>query len=688
MIGATRWGKVRIIICGVAFAGFATWVARRAADLQVNKAEWLSDLAEDNYLREVQVPPRRGRILDRNGKELATTIEVDSVYCNPRVLAGVPDAARKLAKALKLDVREVRHKLASRKYFVWLKRLAEADESAAVAALHLPGVSTRKEPRRYYPLRTLASTVIGHAGRDGRGLEGVELAFDDQLRGEATVVQGIKDALGRDLFIDGLADTSAGTGKDVVLTLDSYLQLTAESVLQATVDKFSAVSASAVMMDPRTGEVLAMASVPLYNPNDPKKGIEAGARNRAITDTYEPGSTQKTFTFAAALDAGRLRPTDLFDCQMGRMQVGKYTIRDTHGLGTISAAEVFQHSSNIGTTKIARRVGREGLADALARFNLGRKTGIELRGEQGGIVRPIARWGEIGFSNVAFGQGLTVTPLQMTAGYAAVASGGVYHPPHIGLRIVGPGDKVEAVAGSAARKDRRIMSARAARTLIEIMRKVTEEKGTAKAAAIPGYPVAGKTGTAQKVVGGRYSPNKYIASFIGFVPANDPRLVISVIVDEPKPLHLGGQVAAPAFREIAEAALRYLSIPASEPIVAKEPAPGEIKAPVVAPEGEGPGSDAVLGEDEGDAVISASGDGDGMDGEQAALRAQADLAERGLVPVPDFSGMSVGEAVRAARAAGIEMVPDGSGIAFAQSPPLRAVPRGASVRVAFRPSGG
>jgi cell division protein FtsI (penicillin-binding protein 3) len=682
----SRWTRVRIVVCGLALAGFATWVGRAAVDLQVKKADWLSDLAEENYLREVQIPPRRGRILDRNGKELATTIEVDSVFCNPRVLRGVPGVASKLAKALKMDVREVQQKLASQRYFVWLKRQVEASESAAAMALGLPSVATRKEPKRFYPLRTLAATVIGHAGRDGRGLEGVEKAFDPQLRGQPTVVQGIKDALGRDLFIDGVADTSALAGKDVVLTIDAYLQKVTEDVLGATADKYSAISASSVMIDPRTGEVLAMASVPTYNPNDPKKALEIGARNRAITDTYEPGSTQKTFTFAAALDAGKLRPTDLFDCQMGRMQIGKYTIRDTHGLGTITAAEVFQHSSNIGTTKIARRIGREALADALARFNLGRKTGIELEGEQRGIVRPIERWGEIGFANVAFGQGLTVTPLQMTAGYASVASGGVYHPPRIGLRIVGPDGKGEPIPGAADRSDRRVVSERASRTLLEIMRKVTEEKGTAKAAAIPGYPVAGKTGTAQKVANGHYAPGKYIASFIGVVPANDPRLVIAVVVDEPKPVHLGGQVAAPAFREIAEAALKYLSVPASEPIVAKDDKAGDKAKPEQ--EGEdAAGSDAVLGEDEGDAV-PAGADEDELDGDDAAARAQAELAAKGYVPVPDFSGMSVGEAIRTARAAGVEVAPDGSGVCVAQSPPLRAVPRGFTLRLAFKPPGG
>lgn len=690
MIGT--WTKLRIGLFGLGLAALAFLVGRRAVQLQVRESAQLREWAENNYLREIAIAPRRGRILDRKGNELASTAELDSVFCNPRQLAYVPDGLRKLARALHMDPAELDRNLAGKReqYFAWVKRRVTPEESKAVAALGIPGVGKRKEPRRVYPNGALGATVIGHAGLDGKGLEGVELGFDKALQGTGMEMVGVHDRLGRDLLVDGAIDSSSSAGKDLVLSLDRYLTYETERVLAETVQKHNAKAGMSVMIDPATGEILAMASVPTYNPNDPSDAAKRGARNRAIADAFEPGSTLKTFTFAAALDAGKVRPEDRLDCQMGQMTVGKFHIRDDHPKGILSAAEVFKYSSNIGTVKIARRVGKEGLWNALDRFGFGRPTFLGLPGERRGILRGVPHWGEIEFATHAFGQGLTVTPVQLASGFAAIASYGMYHPPRLALHYVGADGKTEPIARPPeARGDVRVMSERAARTLLEIMQGVTED-GTAKLAAIPGYPVAGKTGTAQKVTNGRYDPSKYLASFVGIVPADRPRLVVAVMIDEPQGTHYGGLVAAPAFKTIAEAALRYLGVPPSEPVVAngkkgdKTPPKAATRATKEAVESDADG----LGVDEPAAVL-ATEDGDATEvalGEEN----EADDADDGAssVSVPDFKGMSIGEAIRAARKAGVELLPSGSGLAVSQSPKAGSAVAGTVCRVSFQRGGG
>jgi cell division protein FtsI (penicillin-binding protein 3) len=678
------WTKVRVVACGVVLLGLAFVVGRRAFQLQVREAAQLREWAENNYLRETEITPRRGRILDRRNTELASTADLDSVYCNPRQLAFVDDAVPRLARALHMDRRELEKQLGAHKsqYFAWLKRRVSPEESKAALALNLPGVGTRREPRRVYPNGELASTVIGHAGLEGRGLDGLELQYDQSLRGSGMEVMGIRDRFGRDLLVEGSVDSSATAGKDLVLTLDKYLTYVTERALLEAVQKHGAKAATSVMMDPQTGEILAMASVPGYNPNNPADAAERGARNRAITDAYEPGSIMKTVTFAAAFEAGKLRPTDMFDCQLGRMQVGKYTIRDDHPKGILSAAEVFKYSSNIGTVKIARRVGKEGLGQMIDRLGFGHPTGVGLPGERRGIVKPAARWGEIEFATNAFGQGLTVTPLQMAAAYSTIASGGMYHPPRLAVRTIGPdGHSEELPLAENARPPARVLSERTCKTMLEVMQGVTED-GTAKLAAIPGYPVAGKTGTAQKVTAGRYDPSKYLAAFVGIVPADNPRVVIAVMVDEPHGVHYGGVVAAPVFKEIAEAALRYLGVPPSTAVAQAKPAPtpSRGKTPTKT---EDPTEVEGLGMDEPGSAASAD------ESEVALAEADDEDGEAAEAPVtvPDFRGMTVGQAVRAARRAGVELVPDGSGLATTQKPLPGLGVRGATCRVSFRPGG-
>ncbi|HVV17487.1 MAG TPA: penicillin-binding transpeptidase domain-containing protein [Polyangia bacterium] len=692
MISTGRWARVRMAVCGAAFAGLFFAVGKRAYNLQVRDSERLRALAEEQYLREIELPPRRGRILDRNGADLASTADVDSIYCNPRQLPDPREAARRLALVLGLDRGDLEKKLSQRRFFAWVKRRVTPEEAAAVRAMQLPGVAMTREPRRFYPNRALAATVMGHAGSDGGGLDGVELALDKTLRGTTSSVQGVRDALGREIAIDGALDTPSTAGSDVVLTIDRYLTFITERALAAGAAEHHARGAIAIMMDPRTGEVLAMASVPTFNPNEPVGAAEADARNRAVTDTYEPGSTMKTFTIAAALDAGAVRADDRFDCMMGRMMVGKYSIHDTHPHGVLTVAEVFKFSSNIGATKIARRLGRDAFADALARFGFGRPTGIGLPGERSGVVRPVEKWGDIGFANISFGQGIAVTPLQMIAGVSAIAGGGIYRQPRIVARVVAPDGTVDA---PVVAPDRRVMSAAAARTMLGIMRGVTDPGGTARLAAIDGYPVAGKTGTAQKVANGHYDATKWVASFVGAVPADDPRLAIIVILDEPQGGHLGGAVAAPIFKEIAEQALRYLHVAPSVAVAANpktgdksahdsghDDAAGKFQAVAAADEAPAtdlPPDDDALGDDP--ALAEKWDEVAGAEGGRAADAPAA-------VQVPDFTGMSLGQAIHASRRSGVELTfddPQGqaTGIAVRQRPAPGPAARGVVCRVAF-----
>ena len=691
LIAATRWARVRIIVCGAAFGALFFAVGKRAYNLQVRDADRLRAMAEEQYLREIELPPRRGRILDRNGADLASTADVDSIYCNPRQLPDPREAARKLARVLGLDRAELEKKLEQRRFFAWVKRKVTPEEVTAVKALGLPGMAFAREPRRFYPNRTLAATVMGRAGSDGTGLDGVELAFDKQLRGTTSSVVGIRDALGREIAVDGAVEAPSTSGSDTVLTIDRYLTFITERALANGVAAHHAKAAMAIMMDPRTGEVLAMASVPTFNPNEPGGAADGEARNRAITDTYEPGSTMKTFTVASALDAGVVRPEDRFDCLMGRMMVGKYAIHDSHPHGVLTVSEVFKFSSNIGATKIARRLGRDAFAEALARFGFGHPTGIGLPGERAGVVRPVDKWGDIGFANVSFGQGIAVTPLQMIAGVSAIAGGGVYRQPRIVARIVAPDGTVDI---PSLLPERRVMSAAAARTMLGIMRGVTEQGGTAPKAAIEGYPVGGKTGTAQKVANGHYDSSKWISSFVGVVPANDPRLAIIAIIDEPQGTHVGGEVAAPIFKEIAEQALRYLHVPPATDVVASsKPARAAGKDAALAKAAgesddtvaETPATDLPLDDD---ATSEDPALAEKWDEVAGAEGGRADDEAAGAIEVPDFTGMSLSQAIHAARKSGVELAfddPEGhaTGLALRQRPAPGPAARGVVCRVAF-----
>ena len=690
---ATRWIRVRMIVVAlVLMVGFGA-VAWRATQLQVRESPKLRALAEEQYLKTVELPPRRGPVLFRDGTQLATSLEVDSVWVNARAAPDDAATAAALAEALDRDPAAVRAKLRSRRYVVWLKRRVPPDEARAVRKLAIRGVTLTTEPRRYYPNGALAGPLIGFAGIDSAGLEGVELAMDSVLRGAKASVPGLKDALGRVVYTMGMPEDDPTSGATVELTVDRFIQFSAERALAAGVKAARAKAGSAIVMDPRTGEVLAIANVPSFDPNRPKDHVKLGARNRAVTDPFEPGSTMKVFTLAAALDTRSVRPDDLFDGEKGELKIGKYTIHDSHDHEQLTASECLKVSSNICAAKIARRLGRERLEDYLHRFGFGQRTGIELPGERAGILRPSARWGEIGLATLSFGQGMTASPLQVLTGISAVANGGLYLPPRIVQRVRGP--RGEVLEERPIAEGRRVMGERAVRELTAMMVSVTDTGGTAEQAAMEGFTVAGKTGTAQKVDPrtGRYAKSLFVASFGGFVPAGAPRLAILVVIDEPDPeKHYGGEVAAPVFKQIAEESLRYLGVTHQERKVAALPASGGTAS-------EGP---ALIGQEQPVAEImreqaEVASATDPLAGAGAALAgadsdAELGLGELGAVSearaatlVPDFTGMSLGQAVTAARRAGLRLEITGHGVAIGQSPGPGRVVRGARCRIAFRP---
>lgn len=666
-----RWVKIRLYGAAVILASTFGLLCYRAFVLQVREAERLKSMAEDQYLQDVELPPTRGRILDRHGAELAASAEVDSVHANARAIlaAGkVTETARALADALHLDRREVDKKLSVRRYFTWIKRRVTPDEARAVRELGLANVGIDKEPRRYYPNRGLAGPLLGWAGLDARGQEGIELEFDKHLRGSRAQVPGLRDALGRNVMVGGLGDTSDVAGSDLYTTIDRYIQFRLEKALENGVSSHHAKAGVAVALDPHTGEVLAMASVPSLNPNEPDGARERGVRNRPVTDPFEPGSTMKTFSITGAIEAGIVHPEDHWFCENGKFQIGPHFIHDAERIGEATTTEVLAKSSNICTAKIAAREGRDRLHEVLLRFGFGRPTGVDLPGERAGNVRSVDKMGTVETATMSFGQGITATPLQVAVGYAAIANGGTWYKPHVMRKIVDP---ARGLVAESQIESHRILAPAVAATMANMLNAVTQKGGTAEKLSIPGYTFAGKTGTAQKVdpVTRHYSTDKWASSFVGFAPLEDPKLVLFVMVDEPQGTHYGSMVAGPVFQEVMIDALRWMGVPPTQPIVEKDKKPEKPEKPV------------QMAAADDDAT-------DDDDSEQASFVASAD-DPRALEQssVPDFTGMSVGEALDAARRAGLRVEVMGSGVATAQSPGPGQSRRGASCRVVFTPPG-
>ncbi|MFK7984953.1 MAG: penicillin-binding protein [Sandaracinaceae bacterium] len=665
-----RWMRVRMVALGLVLVVGAGLVSRRAWELTMEHGPGLRALAEAQQLRDIRLAPKRGTIYDRHGAELAVSVDVESVFANPRLMhaegVDVEDAATRLAAVLDVDRDRIATRMRNqRRYFAWIERQVTPTEADAVRALAIPGIQMTEEARRFYPNRELAAHLLGFANIDGVGIEGLELSMESELRGSVQPVPAVRDRRGRVVFSDQLLDDRAAQGDDLYLTIDKTIQHIAERELELSVRTTEARAGSVVVMDPESGDILALANYPTFNPNEPGRYGAAHRRNRAVTDRFEPGSTIKPFTVGGALAARVIRPEEPIDCEHGVMQIGEDDqISDTHVFDILTPAEILTHSSNIGSAKIGMRLGRRGLYRALRRFGFGQSTDLPLPGETSGSLSHHTRWYDLDLATISFGQGISVTTVQLATAMSAIANGGrLMHPRIISRRVDSHANTVQE---NLPRVRRQVIPRRTARLVGDMLTAVTGQGGTGTEAAIDGYLVAGKTGTAQKpdYVHGGYTDDLYIASFVGFVPAQTPRLTIAVVIDEPIVDHYGGSVAGPVFRRIGEASLRHLGVPAQtggevmaeleaaqrrRQRVARRRQRGELATvapeapPVVIPERE-PGEGEVL--------------------------------------VPDVSGMTVRSALLALRRVGLRFQVEGSGQVASQSPePGAVVRRGEPVHI-------
>jgi cell division protein FtsI/penicillin-binding protein 2 len=526
--------------------------------LQGVRAQELGTIARSQHRQTVTIAAPRGTIFDRTGTQLAIGEERMTVFADPSQLENPRAVAVAAERILGVDANELYPKLVDRrKQFVRIKRFADPREAAKLAKREYPGLGFYAEEQRAYPQRTVAAHIVGYAGDDNKGLSGIEVAQERALAGTPGKQTLIRDPVGR--AIDVLSSTAEREGHDVHLTIDHRIQAQAEQVMRQTVAKWHAAGACAVVLDPATGAVHAFAQAPGYDANDAHRIPLALQRNRAITDVYEPGSTFKLVTVTGALSEGLVTPSTEFTLPY-TIQVADRVIHDAEGrpTETMTVAQILSRSSNVGAITLAEKLGSERLAKWIERFGFGRPTGIDFPGETSGLVLPLEQWSGSTIGNVPIGQGIAVTPIQMASVYAAVANGGVLVQPHVVERVEG------ARRPKVAR--RRIMSSRVNAQIRSMLADVVQEGGTGTAAAVPGYRVAGKTGTAQKPdARGGYSSSKYVASFVGMVPASKPRLVVLVMVDEPRGQIFGGVIAAPAFAEIAKFDLQYLEIPPDAP---------------------------------------------------------------------------------------------------------------------------
>ncbi|MEJ2730838.1 MAG: penicillin-binding protein 2 [Deltaproteobacteria bacterium] len=502
---------------------------------------------------------KRGTVYDRNLREMAITIDVASIGARPSIIKNPGAVSRKLAKILKADRRYLLKQLKSKGPFVWIKRQASPKETAAVKSLNLDGIEFVPERNRFYPNKTLASQAVGFTGLDGYGLEGIEFSYDDFLRGSAAKHKVFKDALGKVFDEEQEAEHRSG-GNNIILTIDLAVQYIAESALEEAVKRYSARSGMAVVMEPSTGALLAIAQVPFFNPNSYTDFNKELWRNRAITDPFEPGSTMKIFSAAAALESSNVKAHDIFFCENGAYKIGRNVVHDIKKHGWLSLQQIIKYSSNIGAVKISEKVGPKRLYTMFHKFGFGSKTGIDSPGETAGSLANYKNWTSVDTASIAFGYGVSVSAIQLVTAASAIANDGILMKPYLVQAITDQsGGPLKQFQPQAVR---RVLSEKTARTVKTIMKTVTTKGGTGVNAALDGYRVCGKTGTARKLdKNGTYSHDRHIASFVGFTPADDPRLTILVVIDEPQGKYYGGTVAAPVFRRIAGETLNYLNIP-------------------------------------------------------------------------------------------------------------------------------
>lgn len=538
-----------LILCLIIFSVKLTWI-------QIFSADHLASLADKQHNFFVEIEPVRGAIYDRKERPLAFNVTVYSLFANPKMMSP-EDKARaveELSSHLELEADFIRQRLQRDKYFVWLKRKLPLAVANELKALKLKGLDFRKESKRYYPNGSLAAHVIGFAGVDNKGLEGLELKYDSELKGKAGRAQILRDARQQELLIEENL-IPPQDGFELVLTIDETIQYLAEKALANTVEKHNARGGSVIVMDPRTGEILALANYPTYDLEKVNESSLESRTNRAISFVYEPGSVLKVVTASAALEEEAFTETDEIFCENGKYRIANHTLSDHRPHGTISFKDVIRVSSNIGTVKIAQELGPEVIYKYGKRFHLGRATGIDLKGEVSGWLKDPSQWSKTTIGAIPIGYEITVTPVQLVSVIGAIANDGVYVSPYVVKYIKDTSNEV--IKEFRPQTVDRVVSIDTARRVREILRSVVDD-GTGRRAQIEGVSVGGKTGTARKVIDGSYSVGKYYASFMGFAPVDKPRLAAVVVIDQPHPSYFGGTVAAPVFKEVIENALKYL----------------------------------------------------------------------------------------------------------------------------------
>jgi cell division protein FtsI (penicillin-binding protein 3) len=639
MAGVARAVKVRAYMTAVLLTALLAGITYKAWALQVGEGDAYQARALRQHVHTVEVPAPRGAILDTRGRPLAVSADADSIYANPREVVDVTTTAETLAEILGVDAAVLEGRLSSRKAFAWVARHVKVEQAEAVRNANLKGIELTTEPRRWYPGRTSGGPLLGFAGIDGIGLDGIELKFDKKLTGEKARFAALRDARGKTALADGLVE--AVPGATVQLTIDRNIQQIADAALAEGIAKNEAKHGVAIVLDVKTGAVLAMASWPTYDPNEPGDAVKAGARNRAVTDVFEIGSIMKIFTIAAAFELGVTRADEWWDTENGRWKCSfcRRAIKDTHHDKALTTAGIFKRSSNVGAVKIGLRVGKERLYAALKKYGFGARTGIELPHEEPGYIRNGTKWKDIELATISFGYGLTVTPLQVACALAAFGDRGRWHTPHLIASITDASGKV---IYEPKVETRQIYSEETAATMLPIMASVFDpgvktpegrkDAGTASNVVIDGFAAGGKTATAHKLdpVTRRYADKTYVGSFAGLAPIADPRIAVVVIIDEPQGKdYYGGKIAGPVFATIVSETLRYLGVPGSTPPNAKLP-------PEEAPQPDEP--------------------------EPLPL----DPNEAPPTGVPDFRGMSIARALEVARQAGFQIEVDGSGRATSQ----------------------
>jgi cell division protein FtsI (penicillin-binding protein 3) len=540
-------GRRVVLITGMVLA--LVTLIWRAVSLQVLDKEFLQVQGNARHMRVEELPAHRGMILDRKGEPLAVSTQVESVWVNPQELVGVQEGITALARLLSLDRNYVQQLVATHagREFVYVQRHISPALAEQVRAMDIPGVYLQKEYKRFYPAGEVTAQVIGFTNIDDVGQEGLELAYGDWLRGEPGAKRVIKDGQ-RHTVEDVESIKRSRPGKDLVVSIDRRIQYLAYRELMAAVKEHGARAASAVVLDVRTGQILAMVNQPSYNPNNRVKLQRRTLRNRAVTDVFEPGSTMKPFIVACALEDGRYTPETEVETSPGWFRVGRNTVKDVHNYGLLDVAGVIRKSSNVGITKIALSLPTERIWSMLSSVGFGEPTASGFPGEASGLLSSYRNWKEIETATIAFGYGISATPLQLAQAYATLAAGGIKRP-------------VTFLHQDVAPQGRRVIPQRVAQQIIAMLEQAAGPQGTAPAAQVAGYRVAGKTGTVHKSVPGGYSRDKYLSVFAGLAPASDPRLVMVVMVDEPTGKYYGGQVAAPVFSRVMSGALRLLAVP-------------------------------------------------------------------------------------------------------------------------------